>query len=212
MLSHRLIVAAILMTLLPGSAPGYPDEAAVLAELNAMRADPPAYAAKLSAFRRLFPTPEAKFYLIPGDPVMHMTNEGVGAIDEAIAALSKRPPLGTLAPAPLLGRAARDFVEEQGPTGAIGHRSQNGDGPGDRVKRRGGDIYIAETISYGANSATEVIRQLIVDDGVASRGHRAILLSPEYRVAGIWCGPHARYGAMCVLDFSVSATGSYHPG
>ena len=103
--------------------------------------------------------------------------------------------------ADLLALAAGDHVREQGPRGATGHESADGMRPGARVVRRGGGQYVAETITYGPPSASEVVRQLIVDDGVKSRGHRRILYTAEYRYAGIGCGPHTRYGTMCVVDF-----------
>ncbi len=60
----------------------------------------------------------------------------------------------------------------------------------------------AEAISYGYQSPQDVVRQLIVDDGVPGRGHRQVLFDASLRFAGVGCGPHRLYGAMCVIDFS----------
>ncbi len=47
-----------------------------------------------------------------------------------------------------------------------------------------------------------IVVTLIVDQGVAGRTHRRNIFRPEYKVAGAAVGPHARYGAMCVIDFA----------
>jgi hypothetical protein len=51
------------------------------------------------------------------------------------------------------------------------------------------------------------MRQLIVDDGVADRGHRSIVFSGELRYAGAACGPHPVYRTMCVIDLGVMPDG-----
>jgi hypothetical protein len=43
---------------------------------------------------------------------------------------------------------------------------------------------------------------LIIDSGVASRGHRRNIFHPDLAVVGVACGPHRDYGAMCVMDFA----------
>lgn len=190
------------------AAPGYPDEQVLVAELNALRARPAVFASGLSELPALFDPGEPLIYHLPGDPVGHITREGSRAVDEAAAALRATPPLPRLTWSPLLAAAARLHVAAQGPSGAVGHGGA-GAGPGDRAVRAGGARYIAETISYGAATPRDVIRQLVIDDGVPSRGHRRILLSPEYRFVGAACGPHAGYRVMCVLDFGTTAIGAY---
>ena len=59
---------------------------------------------------------------------------------------------------------------------------------------------------------TGVMSQLLVDDGVADRGHRQSLLNPAWRFVGIACGGHSVYGGMCVLDFAVGFEESAQPG
>jgi uncharacterized protein YkwD len=44
--------------------------------------------------------------------------------------------------------------------------------------------------------------QLIIDDGVASRGHRVNIFKKDYKVVGIAVGPHKKYGEMCAMDFA----------
>jgi len=176
----------------------------VLARINFARQHPREYAELLRDYRRHFVG--ATLYL-PGDPGGVMTREGSAAVDEAIGFLERQVPLPPLGRGALLELAARDHVAAQGPIGARGHVSPDGASPGERVRRRGGDVYVGEDISYGYNDADAVVRQLIVDDGVRDRAHRALLFDIEVRYAGIGCGAHQRYGHMCVVDMSRTING-----
>ncbi|KQS01409.1 hypothetical protein ASG11_17185 [Sphingomonas sp. Leaf357] len=206
----RLPFLVVMLALLPASAPGYPTAAEVLAELNRLRTDPAGYAAGLEDYRHLFGTPDSRTYTLPGETLARLSIDGAPAVAEAIAALNRQASVAPLAPGRVLENAARILADEQARTGATGHRSAPGRSPGDRVRAQGGDIYVVEAVSYGFDSAEAVVRQLVVDDGVPGRGHRRTILSPELRFAGIWCGPHARYGAMCVIDLSAWPAGKPH--
>ena len=61
---------------------------------------------------------------------------------------------------------------------------------------------IGENLSYGKESARERVLTWLIDDGVASRGHRKRLLSADYKVAGLSCGPHPSFDTMCVLTLA----------
>lgn len=179
-------------------------ERGVLAEINFARTQPRAYAERLREYREHF---KGKIVYYPGNPVGLRTVEGVKAVNEAIRFLEKQAPLEPITASTLLARAASDHVTEQGPRGATGHISQDGADPRDRVQRRGGGNYVAEVITYGPPSATEVVRQLIVDDDVPSRGHRRTLFAAEMRYAGVACGPHRGYRVMCVGEFGRNPDG-----
>ncbi len=203
-LSRRSTIA-ILLSFAPATATANPAlERDIVAEINRARTDPRGYAANLAAYRTYF---TGKVVRYPGNPNGLRTAEGVAAVDEAIAVLRRQPPLVTVRPAPLLARAARDHVEEQGPRGVTGHESADGARARQRLVRRGGGDYVAEVITYGPPSAAEVVRQLIVDDAVPARGHRRTLYAAEWTHAGAACGPHKRYKVMCVITFARTATG-----
>lgn len=179
-------------------------EDAVLARINFARLHPQAFAEQLKTYRTWF---KGNILYLPGDKDGVYLEEGVAAVDEAIAFLQRQQPLPALDHGQLLKLAAGDHVAEQGPRGIIGHGSLDGSGPGVRVQRRGGDIYVGENISYGFADADEVVRQFIVDDGVPDRGHRHAVFSDEYRFAGVGCGTHTVYRHMCVVDMSETRDG-----
>ncbi|MET0270745.1 MAG: CAP domain-containing protein [Sphingomonas sp.] len=184
----------------PTPAMAAPDESAIIHEMNRARADPVGYARELEPLRRSF---HGRIVREPGRPVDRITNEGVSALDEAIAWLRRQRPRGPLDTNNRLALAARDHTRSQGPTGVLGHGGHDGSSPLQRIERRGLSPYmVGEVIAYGPETAREVVRELIIDDGVADRGHRDAIFEAEFTRAGAACGPHAAYGAMCVVEFA----------
>jgi uncharacterized protein YkwD len=99
--------------------------------------------------------------------------------------------------------SALSHVLEMGPVGGRGHKGANGSQPWDRMAQFGKWTGRAgENIDYGMHDARAVVVRLIVDDGVAGRGHRKNIFSREFHVAGVANGPHATFGSMCVIDFA----------
>ena len=140
---------------------------------------------------------------LESDSVVRVTQEGSAAVDEAIRFLESTAPLAVLHGSRGMSLGARDLVADQGPKGSTGHVGTDGSQPWDRVARYGDwEGEIAENVAYGFDSAREVVVQLIVDDGVRGRGHRVNIFNPEFRVVGVSCGNHARYGTVCVITYS----------
>ena len=199
------IVAALALTLVPAIAPAQTiDDRKLLVELNAARSDPAAYARGLQQYRSYF---HANLLRYPGLDVDIETEEGVAVVDETITYLRGQSRLGQIEPSALLRVAAAEHLADQQRSGAVGHAGSDGSSPGFRVKRLGGGSYVAEVISYGSIDAADAMRQLIVDDGVADRGHRSIIYSGELRYAGAVCGPHPVYRTMCVIDLGMTPDG-----
>lgn len=199
--------SAIALTLLFAALPAYaqsPFEQQVLDALNLARTDPAAYAETLRQYRGFF---HANIVSIPGDSADYETEEGVFPVDEAIGFLGKQTRLAPLAAGDILAMGAADHTAEQGISGQTGHAGADGSNPGQRVQRHGGGMFVTEVIAYGASNAADVVRQLIVDDGVADRGHRTALFEPDLRFAGVSCGPHREYRMMCVIDMGMTADG-----
>ncbi len=170
----------------------------VLRELNLARARPAEYAAYLEQWRPYF---DGKNLKQPGKNMM-TTEEGVAALDEAIRYLRAARPIGPLEMSQGMCSGARVLVSDQGVTGLTGHKGAKGDFCEQRSQQFG--IWqdpIGENLSYGNDTARERVIALIIDDGVASRGHRKHIFDPAYKVAGIACGNH-KLGNMCVITFA----------
>ena len=201
------------MTLMPVALSGAPNRKTVLtpmeeelvAEINRVRTNPAGYAAILIAKRPFY---RGRLIVAPvkGDQdvevTAEITQEGLPALEEAIAALRTTRRRGRLQLSRRLCRAARDHVVKQGLAGTKGHSDSGGE-PLDRIK-----VYIpnvravAENISYGRWTARDVVVHELVDDGVADRGHRKSLLDPRFESIGVDCGYHRVYGIMCVIDLA----------
>ena len=172
----------------------------VLAEINLARTDPKAYVGFLREFRSQF---RGKEYRQPGSPILIRPTEGVRAVDEAMRVLSRQKPLPPLTWSEGLAAAAAELVEDEGESGKTGHVGHTSGSPRERIERHGKwQGLIGECIGYGPDKARAMVMQLIIDDGVADRGHRKSIFTPAYRTAGVACGPHPRYGNMCTIDFA----------
>jgi len=180
-------------------------ESGVLARINYARTHPRDYARHLREYRAYI---RGGILFLPGDENGIYTREGTDAVDEAIRFLENQSPLPALTEAQILSLAARDHADEQGAMGDEGHVSRDGANPGERVKRRGGDTYVAESISYGFADADAVVRQLIIDDGVPDRGHRNLLFKTGFKFAGVGCAEHRRLRYLCVVDLAGTANGA----
>ena len=149
----------------------------ILAEINLARTQPQAYA--------------------------DIVERSAGGSREAVRFLHRARPLPPLAHSNGLAQAAQSHVEDQGARGAFGHASRDGAPSFQRIARYGEWLGAAgENIDYGSGGVRESVVRLIVDKGVMGKKHRANIFSRRFRVAGIAAGPHARYGAMCVMDFA----------
>lgn len=168
-------------------------ESAVLAEINAVRANPRAYARELRRRQVM----EARYR----DDGYGMSQEDPEAVEEAIDFLMRQPPAPPLAHDPRLAAAARRHVARQGPRGEVGH---GGSGAlNQRLQAQGLFAGVsAESISYGQSEPHDVVRQLVVDSRVPGRGHRRDMFSRAYQAAGVACGAHRRWGDMCVIDYA----------
>lgn len=176
----------------------------LLNEINQARANPQVYAGYLEKLKPRF---KGKQYTTETLDVQ--TQEGWAAVEDAINFMRAAKPLGPLSASDGLYLAASSHVKDQSASGATGHAGADKMLIEERVKPFGswqGDI--GENLTYGNESARERLLTWLIDDGFANRNHRKRVMGANYKVAGISCGPHPEYGAMCVLALAGGFTDS----
>jgi uncharacterized protein YkwD len=171
---------------------------------NEARAHPDVYAKYLKELRPFF---NDKQYKPNGGTTAFLTNEGWAAVEDAISFLRTAKSQKPLILSKGLSLAAAVHVKDQSGSGSTGHKSPSNSYLEARTSAFG--IFqgaVGENLSYGNQSPRERVLTWLIDDGFASRGHRRRLLSADYAVAGVSCGSHPQYEAMCVLTLAESFT------
>ena len=185
----------------------------LVVEINSARTDPQGYCAKLREILLQFDTdgrtrlvPELKTPGTPRSPGRRLlTVEGVSAVNDCIAEMERLQPVPPISipRVPGLSLAADSHAKDLGMCGSTGHVGSDGSTMAERVAQHGQWIgHVGENISYGCADAAGIVTQLLIDDGVASRGHRHNLLKDSFRVVGLGLRPHKTYAWCCVLDFA----------
>ncbi|WP_299577180.1 CAP domain-containing protein [uncultured Sunxiuqinia sp.] len=182
-------------------------EKAIVLELNKVRNNPARYAADyLEPLKAAY---NNKVLTFPGEAPLQ-TREGVAALEEAIQALKTAAPVPPLEPSRSLTSAAELLVKDQKSYGGTGHLTKSGWTPQVRVKRFGTyTSRLAENLVYGYTNAQYAIISLLIDDGVANRGHRANILDAGFTTVGVAADKHPTYNYFCTIEFTdgFTATG-----
>ncbi|MBI1754196.1 MAG: CAP domain-containing protein [Acidobacteria bacterium] len=187
----------------PGRAPALEKatafERAVVQEMSDARVQPKVYARHLRELRPYF---EGTLWNRPGRLPLR-TEEGVKALDEAIAFLETQRPMGPLRFNEGLALAARRHARDIGPRGGLEHVGADGARLSDRLNRLG--IWhglIAENIGTLEEDPRQVVIQLLMDDGVPGRGHRRNLFNADFHQAGAGSAQHRDYRVVTVIDYA----------
>jgi len=104
-----------------------------------------------------------------------------------------------------LAEAAKYHANDLGPKGLMSHDSSDGTTAGKRIDRflakQKQVVGFGECMSAGMTSGKDVVLQLLVDDGVKSRGHRANMTNPAFIYCGCYTGTHTDYSTITVIDY-----------
>ena len=168
----------------------------VILEMNKARSNPALYA-------ELYITPRTKKFdgKIYNDSIV--TNEGITVVNECISYMKKSKPLSILNPEKGLSLAAQQHSSTQGETNQTGHTGVDGSDPFSRIKKYGTFKTAGENIDYGAKSGRDIVVQLLIDDGVSSRGHRKNIMNKDFSSTGVgYTKKHKAYGSVCVITYA----------
>jgi uncharacterized protein YkwD len=173
-------------------------------EMNMVRSDPKKYGA-------LYIQPKLQYfngnnYSVPGQITL-VTQEGKKAVDGCITALSKLKAVGILTPEKGLSLGAKDHAADQGKTGDTGHDGSDKSTPFIRINRYGSGYKTAgENLAYGGTTGRDIVTQLLIDDGVPSRGHRTNIMNKNFSQTGVSFGTHPQYRTMCAITYASGYT------
>jgi uncharacterized protein YkwD len=174
-------------------------EKAVLDEMNLARTNPSQYASYIEALKKYY---KGKSFKQPGIAAVD-TIEGVSALDEAISFLRKARPLPQLQISKGMCLGAKDQSFDQSKSGDVSHQGKDKSFSWDRVARYGNwKTPVSENIAYDSGTARDIVINLLIDDGVPTRGHRNNIFNSSYLVTGVSCGSHPLFGGMCVCTFA----------
>ncbi|MBO4640463.1 MAG: CAP domain-containing protein [Treponema sp.] len=121
------------------------------------------------------------------------------ALDEVIDQMTRmKNPLPELTMADGLYKCAKEWVDVSGPQGIVGHDTNLGT----RFQKYCKYTTVGENCSYGYSTAKEIVAELLIDDGVETRGHRQNILASAFTHAGAAVGSHKKYKTMCCIDFA----------
>ncbi|MBR1537169.1 MAG: CAP domain-containing protein [Treponema sp.] len=168
----------------------------VILEMNKARTNPSLYA-------ELYITPRTKKFDGKVYNGTLMTNEGVAVVNECISYMKKAKALPVLNPEKGLSLAAQQHSSTQGETDQTGHTCVDGSTPFTRIEKYGTYKTAGENISYGAMSGRDIVVQLLIDDGVSSRGHRKNIMNKDFSSSGVgYTKKHKTYGSVCVITYA----------
>mmetsp|Transcript_11898 Transcript_11898/g.16499 ORF Transcript_11898/g.16499 Transcript_11898/m.16499 type:complete len:317 (+) Transcript_11898:53-1003(+) len=176
-------------------------EGALLKELNRARTHPHEYADILERDRK--PYFDGKNLKLPNANVILVTEEGVGAVNEAIDFLRKQKPLPPFALSPGMTKAAREAIAEVGKIGDTACESIKRFDQYGRFEQEA-----VEIASFGTADAKEIVIRFLICDGSSDRIQRAYIFEPIYGAIGLSVGEHnSQYKSMACINF----TKMFHP-
>lgn len=170
----------------------------VAAEVNKLRSNPRSYIPLIRSARGFF---RDKEYCNPSNDFYVLTSEGIAALDEAIRFLDTAAPVAPLQRLDQLDHACAKLAKHLEEEGAVAHGVDEFALEKRLVDTMGEMGMMAENLSFGWKDPKEVVMQMVIDDGIKTRGHRSSLFSTEFSHFGVASGPHKLYHHMTVVNF-----------
>ena len=179
----------------------------VLEHFNALRKDPLFLIPHLEELRECFDEKFPKRLNWPtGAP--QLTHEGVAGIDALITYLQNVTPVEPCYRfrwEPMLRRACKDHVKDQGGKGRTGHKGTDGSAPFQRMARYGTLTgKSAENVIYGDRTPFDCMMQSAIDDGIRSRAHLVNFFNPALVHFACYTGDHKTFQKVTVAVFAES--------
>ena len=173
-------------------------ETAIITEINNLRQKPQSYLTNIKTAKTYY---KSKEYHNPTSSFNILTEEGTLPIPSLLKLLKTQKKLKPLKKNETLKKIGETLLKKIGPLGKTASADKNL-----RLNIRTKSHFekegqIAENISFGCNSAKEVVVQMLIDDGVENRGHRLNLLNSGFREIGVCCVDHEVYGVCCSVVF-----------
>lgn len=174
-------------------------------EINSVRSDPHAYASHLSD---MLPRFQGSKYIIPGTNSARETQEGVTAVQHAIAYLRQLKPLSEVSLSAGLSQSCRDLVAKASQTSNLASVETETESDA-RLSKYGHFVgKLFQNVALGNLPPRDMVISWIVDDGNPSRQQRECLFDAANSVIGISSGPHMKFGRITVL----ASAGAFQQG
>ena len=166
---------------------------------NEIRANPSSYITKL---KDIIPYFKDEIYYHPLEGAI-TTHEGVDAIEDAIQFLKSMNPVEELIYSEEISKACRDHIWDIGPKGLIDHIGSDGSNITDRIEKYcEWDEMVAENLDFGFEDGSNIIMNMIIDDGVKERCQRKNIFNKDFKYIGIGVGPHKTFGIGVVIGYA----------
>lgn len=131
-------------------------------------------------------------YVNSRDQIYLLNNKYIKSL---LATMKNLKPGGILEPNKKCFTSASCHAQTSGSSGYTGHDRKNN-------KCEKNSYYFGECCDYGHDKALDILMALLIDENIASLGHRKICLDPSYKTIGVSIQPHKTYSYNAVLDFA----------
>jgi LysM repeat protein len=159
-----------------------PEELKMVEEINTIRRNPAGYIVHIEKYIKELEKTKGN-------------ESAIAASRELITELFASPVLSTLQPLECIYASGKKYGIEQRKRGAAEHQGLDGSMPWDRIMKSCPSLKDGnENLVGGPADIHESVILLLVDDGIASRGHRRTILQPNWKYVA--CHKMGQVGAM----------------